>query len=291
MKGFFHNLSGWIQYPLPQHLISRTVYHATRIRVGWFKNALIRWFVRAYDVDLDEAVASDPAAYASFNEFFTRPLRDDARPLTRPPDALAAPVDGELARFGTISNGMLVQAKGHSFELLELLGGDGRLAARFERGAYATFYLAPRAYHRIHLPFAGRLSEMIFVPGRLFSVNDATARSVPRLFARNERVITVFETAAGPLAVILVGALCVGSMETVWAGEITPGGGRRLARWQYPEDGPDAQRFERNAEIGRFNMGSTVIVLMVEGAAHWNADLRDGQLVRVHEPIGRVPTT
>lgn len=287
MNGFFRGLPGWIQYPLPQHLISRAVHCATRIRVGWFKNALIRWFVRAYRVNLDEAAAA-PESFASFNEFFTRPLRAGARPPTKMPDALAAPVDGELAAFGTTTEGMLIQAKGQRFALVELLGGDAGLAARFDCGVYATFYLAPRAYHRVHLPFAGRLSEMIFVPGRLFSVNDATARAVPRLFARNERVIAVFETPAGPLAVVLVGALCVGSIETVWAGEITPGGGRRRARWQYPADGPGARYFERNAEIGRFNMGSTVIVLLSQGAARWNEELRDGQLVCVHEPIGRV---
>ncbi|MBA3564706.1 MAG: phosphatidylserine decarboxylase, partial [Gammaproteobacteria bacterium] len=269
MNGFFSilisGLPGWIQYPLPQHLISRIVYRATRVRVGWFKNALIRSFVRLYGVNLSEALATTPEAYASFNDFFTRPLRAGARPATTAPDALAAPVDGELARFGTVVEGKLLQAKGHRFALTDLLGGDAGLAGRFDCGMYATLYLAPRAYHRIHLPFAGRLSEMIFVPGRLFSVNDATARSVPRLFARNERVIAIFETSAGPLAVVLVGALCVGSIETVWAGEVTPGGGRRLARRRYPDHGPGALRFERNAEIGRFNMGSTVIVLLAEG--------------------------
>ncbi|CAN5360071.1 archaetidylserine decarboxylase [soil metagenome] len=287
MTRFLSGLPGWVQYPLPQHLISRLVYRATRIRVRWFKNALIRTFVHVYGVDLREAETASPDAFATFNEFFTRPLRSGARPTTDAPDALTAPVDGELSGFGTIEDGMLLQAKGRAYALTDLLGGDAALAARFGRGLYATLYLAPRAYHRVHLPFGGRLGEMLFVPGRLFSVNEATARSVPRLFARNERVAAIFETAIGPLGIVLVGALCVGSIETVWAGQVTPGGGRQPARWLYAAHGGEAIHYERGAEIGRFNMGSTVIVLLPEARACWNDDLRDGQRIHVHEPIGR----
>ncbi|HUO83050.1 MAG TPA: archaetidylserine decarboxylase [Gammaproteobacteria bacterium] len=288
MSGIAVRLAGWIQYPLPQHLISRLVHRAARARARWWKNALIRAFVRGYAVELAEAAVPDPSAYESFNDFFTRALKPGARPLPADPDALISPADGELARFGSVVDGTLMQAKRHWFRLDELLGGDPALAARFAGGPFATLYLAPRDYHRVHAPLSGRLCEMILVPGRLFSVNDTTARVVPRLFCRNERVVTVFETDAGPLAVVLVGALCVGSIETVWAGEVTPGSGRALRRWVYPASGTGAVQLERGAELGRFNMGSTVIVLLAQGRAAWRADLREGAVMHVNQALGRV---
>jgi len=270
----------WLQYLLPQHAISRLVLKATRVRTAWFKNALIRGFLRMFDVDMQDAVETDPLAYASFNEFFTRALRPETRPLAPEAAAIASPVDGTVSECGGIDGDLLLQAKGKRYSLADLLAGHP-WAGRFEGGSFATIYLAPFNYHRIHMPLRGQLEATWYVPGRLFSVNALTARFVPRLFARNERIVTLFETQAGGFALVMVGALNVGSMATVWAGDIAPAARRVIT--QLP---PATLTLEKGAEVGRFNMGSTVILLFEPKRVSWRAGLRSGAAVRLGETIG-----
>jgi phosphatidylserine decarboxylase len=275
------------QYLLPQRLSTRVVHWATRVRATWFKNALIRAFCAGFKVDMSEAEQPDPIAYEHFNAFFTRALKPDARPLAA--NGLCCPIDGSVSQVGTIADGRVFQAKGRDYSLTELLGGDQALAAPFRDGGFATLYLAPRDYHRIHMPCRGRLTHMIHVPGRLFSVSPLTTRVIPRLFARNERVVCRFETDTGPLALVLVGAINVASIETVWAGVITPPLGRRIRRQEYPAGGDGAIMLERGAELGRFNMGSTVIVLTGPTAPDWNPAIQPGATVRMGQRLGRMP--
>jgi phosphatidylserine decarboxylase len=270
----------WFQHLLPQHALSRLVLRATRVRAPWFKNWLIRGFLRLYTIDMDDAVQPDPLRYASFNEFFTRALRPDARSLAKEPREIACPVDGVISEAGKIDGDTLLQAKGRNYTLKELLASCA-WAKDFEGGSFATIYLAPFNYHRVHMPLAGRLRETVYVPGRLFSVNAATASLVPRLFARNERVLTWFDTAFGEFALILVGALNVGSIATVWAGDITPAP-RRVATTLPPQ----AVSLDKGEEMGRFNMGSTVILLFQKDRARWHAELRAGATVRLGQSLG-----
>jgi phosphatidylserine decarboxylase len=275
-------LFAWLQYILPQHRISRLVLAATRVRTPWFKNALIRGFMKLYDIDMRDAVESDPLRYASFNEFFTRSLRAETRPLEVDARAVVSPVDGTISECGDIDGEELLQAKGKRYTLSDLLAGQS-WARRFAGGCFATIYLAPYNYHRIHMPLSGRLEGTWFVPGRLFSVNALTARCVPRLFARNERIVTLFDGEAGAFALVLVGALNVGSMATVWAGDITPATRRVVT--QLP---PRNVKLEKGAELGRFNMGSTVILLFEPHRVRWRANLAAGATVRLGQTIGAV---
>jgi phosphatidylserine decarboxylase len=270
----------WLQYILPQHGLSRLMLAATRTRTRWFKNLLIRGFLRLYAIDMHEAAEPDPYRYASFNAFFTRALAPGRRNIAAASDALASPVDGRVSECGTIDGESLLQAKGRRYTLEALLAAQP-WAQRFAGGSFATIYLAPYDYHRIHMPIAGNLRETVFVPGRLFSVNAVTARHVPRLFARNERVLTLFDSPAGCFALVLVGALNVGSMTTVWAGDITPA--RRRAVTRLPEV---SVSLDKGAELGRFNMGSTVILLFEPGRVAWAADLHAGVTVRLGQRIG-----
>ncbi len=272
-----------LQQVLPQHLLSAGMYRLTRCTWRPFKDAFITAFVRRFRVDMDQAADPNPRAYPSFNAFFTRALKPGARPLAAEPDALLCPSDGAVSQIGTIRDGALIQAKGHSYTVLDLLGGDGEAAAEFAGGSFATIYLSPRDYHRVHMPLAGRLQTMTHIPGHLFSVNAVTARAVPGLFARNERVLCRFDTAVGPLALILVGAIFVGSMETVWAGQVTPEpkGGRR-------PDPTGPVRLEAGEEMGRFNMGSTVILLLPPGAVDWLPGLEPGDKLRMGQALGRL---
>lgn len=274
-------LKAWPQYLVPGHLVSRVTHAITRIRYHRFKNAFTGWFVRAFKVDLAEAQISNPYGYEHFNAFFTRALKPGVRPIVTGRYQVACPVDGAVSQVGTISDGQLLQAKGHSYSLLELLGGSKKRAEPFQNGAFATLYLSPRDYHRIHMPLGGVLREMVHVPGRLFSVNTSTVKVIPRVFARNERVVSIFDTAFGPMALVKVGAINVGSIETVWAGEITPPAGRIVRTWHYPADGEDAVSLERGAEMGRFNMGSTVIVLFARDTIEWSEALLPGATVRL----------
>ncbi len=267
---------------LPQHGVSRVVHALARWRWRPWKNLLIRVFSRVYAVDRGEAAASDSHAYVSFNDFFTRALAPGARPLETAPDAVISPVDGSISEFGTITAGRLIQAKGQDYGVTELLGGDEALAAQFEDGHFATLYLSPRDYHRVHMPVAGSLQRMLHVPGRLFGVSRPLVQQIPRLFARNERVISVFDTADGPLAVVLVGAIGVGSIETVWAGEITPPRGQRIRSWDYRQ-APVA--LDMGEEMGRFNLGSTVILLLAEQDLAWRDGLAVDQPIRMGERL------
>ena len=278
--GLLGRLFVWLQYVLPQHGLSRLVLSATRVRTRWFKDWTIRGFLRLYQVDMTEAVESDPYRYATFNEFFTRALRDDARAIACGNDAVACPVDGTVSEAGTIDRDRLVQAKGRCYTLSQLLAAQP-WADRFAGGSFATIYLAPFNYHRVHMPLRGELRETVYVPGRLFSVNAVTARLVSDLFARNERVLTLFDTAFGRFALVLVGALNVGSMATVWAGDITPAARRVIARVPGPPT-----TLEKGAELGRFNMGSTVILLFEPNRVRWAAELRAGSVVRLGQSLG-----
>lgn len=273
------------QYPLPHHGLSRLLGHCTRCRNRTFKNLFIRAAVKLFGVNLDEAAAPDLDAYGCFNEFFTRPLRPGIRPVAAEPDAVAAPADGTVSQCGRITDGRLFQAKGRDYRLVELLGGDAERAAPFLGGSFATIYLSPKDYHRLHMPLAGTLREMVHVPGRLFSVNNATTRRVPNLFARNERVAAIFDTEAGPMALVLVGAMFVASIETVWHGVVTPPAGKFLRLWDYRE-APIS--LGRGAEMGRFNMGSTIVVLFGPDAVEWRDSLAPGAATRVGAAIGRI---
>jgi phosphatidylserine decarboxylase len=272
----------WLQYLLPQHGLSRLVLAATRVRVRWFKDWIIGGFLKRYRVDMSEAVESDPYCYGSFNEFFTRALKEGARPIAGDGNAIASPVDGCVSEAGAIDGERLLQAKSRDYTLAELLAGQP-WAARFHGGTFATIYLAPFNYHRIHMPLGGELRDTVFVPGRLFSVNATTAQHVPRLFARNERVLTLFDTAYGQFALVLVGALNVGSMSTVWAGDITPAPRRVISRIPSP-----GITLAKGAELGRFNMGSTVILLFEPNRARWHPSVRAGCTVRLGQSLGQM---
>ena len=280
---WYHRLYVGMQYLLPQHLLSALMFRVTRIRWRPLKDLLIRRAIRHFGIDMNEAREPDPTAYGNFNEFFTRALRAGSRLVSEHHASIACPADGTLSQLGEIEKGRIFQAKGQDYSLLELLGGRADWAERFDGGAFATIYLSPRDYHRVHMPIAGDLREMIHVPGRLFSVNPVTTSLVPRLFARNERVVCLFEGAAGPMAVILVGAIFVGSMDTVWAGQVTPASAREPSR-RY--GGKSAVRLEKGAEMGRFNMGSTVILLFPRGRVRWDGSLQPDDQVRMGQRIG-----
>ena len=226
----------------------------------------MKLFIRAYGINMAEARYENASDYASFNDFFTRPLKDGVRPIVADEQTLAHPVDGAVSQAGPIAGDQLVQAKGHFYTVKALLGGDDNTAAAFQDGTFACIYLAPKDYHRIHMPIAGTLREMIYVPGELFSVNPLTAANVPGLFARNERVVAIFDTEVGPMALVLVGATIVASIETVWAGTVTPPTGSEVFRWQYPAEGPNAVHLEKGAEMGRFKLGSTVVLTFAKDA-------------------------
>jgi phosphatidylserine decarboxylase len=276
------------QYLLPQRLLTRLVYRLARVRARWLKDVLIRQFARRFRVTLDEALEPDAGAYADFNAFFTRALKPGARPVAPGDRTVCCPVDGAVSQIGLAEVDTLLQAKGRTFSLTALLGGDLERARPFQGGAFATLYLSPRDYHRIHLPLAGQLREMVHIPGKLFSVSPLTTRMVPALFARNERVATLFDTPAGPMALVLVGAINVSSIETVWAGTITPPLGTTIRRWSYPPNGDGAVRLDKGAELGRFNMGSTVILLFGRGAVRWETEIRPGAAVRMGQRLGKV---
>lgn len=273
-----------MQYLLPQHLLSRLAGCIADCTWPWLKNAFISWFVKRYQVDMSEAVEEEPTAYACFNDFFTRALKEGARPLDQAADSILCPADGAISQLGAIEHGRIFQAKGQSFSTLELLGGNPEHAALFQGGQFATVYLSPRDYHRVHMPLGGVLRDMIYVPGKLFSVNRNTAENVPELFARNERVVCLFDTEGGPMAVVLVGAMIVASVETPWAGLVAPP--RRQLRTQHY--GQAAPTLERGEEMGRFKLGSTAIVLFGPGRTGWDASLQAGDAVRMGQGMGQL---
>jgi len=276
----------WPQYILPHHLLSRAMHALTRINGGGASHAGMRAFIRSFNVNMGEAVHEDVEHYPNFNAFFTRALKPEARPVDMAEDAIVSPVDGTVNQAGEIREGRIFQAKGHDYSAEELLG-DAALAAPFMNGEFATLYLSPRDYHRIHMPCDGTLVEMLHVPGRLFSVNGLTARNIPRLFARNERVVCLFETPLGKMALVAVGAIFVGSIETVWAGEVTPPAGSRIRRWRYgPGEATGEIRLRKGEELGRFNMGSTVVMLTEPDTVDWGDYLRADSRMRMGARIG-----
>lgn len=271
-----------LQYLLPQHLISRIAGRIADCTWPWLKNPFITWFVKRYQVDMTQAEEQDPTVHACFNDFFTRALKLDARPLDPDPQAILSPADGVISQLGAIEHGRIFQAKGHSYSVLELVGGNPEHASLFQGGQFATVYLSPRDYHRVHMPLGGTLRDMIYVPGDLFSVNRVTAENVPRLFSRNERVVCLFDTPAGPMGLVLVGAMIVASVETVWAGLVAPHR-RQLHRRSYNDKAPE---LERGAEMGRFKLGSTVIVLFGPGHTGWDEGLVAGDFVQMGQKLG-----
>ena len=268
------------QYLLPKQALTTLAGRVAGARGGALTQRLIRGFVRRYQVNMAEAANPDPASYATFNDFFTRALKPDARPLARA--ELVCPVDGAISQFGAIDQDRIFQAKGHHYTSTALLGGDPALAAQFDDGLFATLYLSPRDYHRIHMPCDGRLRRMVHVPGYLFSVNPTTARGVPGLFARNERVVCLFDSARGPFALVLVGATIVGSMATVWHGVVNPPRPGHLREWRYDDQNV---QLGQGQEMGRFLLGSTVVMLFPRGPLRFNPQWAPGRAIQLGEAM------
>ena len=270
------------QHMLPQHGLSKIVNAATRLPAGPVKTAAVKGFSSAFKINWDEAADSNAENYRSFNDFFTRELKAGARPLDPIASNLVSPADGKVSEAGNIVNGKLIQAKGMDFRLEDLLAGSKALSAPFRGGQFATIYLSPRDYHRVHMPCDGTLREMVYVPGKLFSVNALTARTVPRLFARNERVICRFDTEYGEMIMILVGAIFVSSMETVWHGVVNGVRNKVICEWAYDKE---QVKLKRGEEMGRFNMGSTVIVLLPKGGPQFAKNISDGHVIQMGETL------
>ena len=273
-----------VQYILPKHLLSRIVGWLAAAEAGLITQVLIKTFVKAFKVDMSEAKHSDPSYFKTFNAFFTRELKDDIRPIVEGDKQLCQSVDGRVSQFGKIIGDDIFQAKGHNYSLTTLLGGKPELANVFKGGDFATIYLSPKDYHRIHMPIDGKLCDMLHVPGELFSVNPLTAANVPGLFARNERVVTIFDTPAGKVAIVLVGATIVASIETVWAGNITPPAGKTVQHWQY--EGQDIS-LNKGDEMGRFKLGSTIVVCFEPNAVEFS-DLQAGMVTRLGQPFASI---
>ena len=277
------DLAGVRQRLYPKHLLSWMMLHATRIRFGPWKNWQIRWFIRRYGVDMSVVSDPSPASYPHFNAFFTRELVSGARPLEGGPRAVVSPADGTVAAVGSMQGRSVVQAKGRAYTLEALFGGDARAAATFHGGRFATIYLAPRDYHRVHMPVTGRLRRMVYVPGELFSVNPTTVHAIDGLFARNERVVSYFDTDLGPLAITMVGAVFVGCIEQVWYGVVAPPRRREVLAERYDDT---EVVLEQGCEMGRFNMGSTVILMLANPAVEWGTWMARGSPVRLGQRIG-----
>jgi|TARA_B100001971_G_C18230152_1_gene563362 phosphatidylserine decarboxylase len=277
-----------MQYAMPKHFISRMVGKLAAAKAGGLTTALIKLFIKQYKIDMSEAKYPDPAHYKTFNEFFTRPLKEGIRPLAEESDIIAHPVDGAISQLGDVVDGQIIQAKGHDYSLQALLGGKEEDTAPFLGGKFATIYLAPKDYHRIHMPVDGTLSKMIYVPGDLFSVNPLTAQNVPNLFARNERVVAIFETEIGPLAMVLVGATIVASIETIWAGTVTPPAGKDVFSWNYPTEGDNAITLKKGEEMGRFKLGSTVILAWGANQAEFLSDQHPETVTRMGTPFAKI---
>lgn len=273
------------QYFLPKQALTQLMGRLANLQAGSTTTAVIKWFIQRYQVDMSEAANPDPAAYPSFNAFFTRALRPGARPLAQAD--WICPVDGAISQLGPIQGEQIFQAKGHHYSTQALVGGDAQLAAQFQDGKFATIYLSPRDYHRIHMPCAGKLLRMIHVPGELFSVNPTTARGVPGLFARNERVVCVFEGPFGPFVMVLVGATIVGSMATVWHGIVNPPRTGKIREWNYAQQ--DVQ-LAQGAEMGRFLLGSTIVLLTPKSDMQFNTEWQTAKPVRLGESMATQTT-
>lgn len=274
-----------MQYLLPQHLISRLVGMLAHSSIPAIKDPFIRTFIKHFKVNMDEAERQHASEFNSFNDFFTRSLKADARLIDHHPKHLACPVDGAISQLGKIEGDHLFQAKGHEFSLTSLLGGNSELASTFIDGDFATIYLAPKDYHRIHMPCDGTLTHMVHVPGQLFSVNQATAAKVPGLFARNERVVAIFDTEFGPMAMVLVGAMIVASIETVWAGLVCPKG-KAVSQFNYTNQDPIL--LKKGEEMGRFKLGSTVVMCLPKGVSQWPKELSAGTTTRLGQMLAEL---
>lgn len=272
------------QYLAPQHLLSRGAGKVAECRVESIKNNIIEWFINQYGVDMSEAAVEDPRAYEHFNDFFTRALKPGAREIAEGDNVIVSPVDGAISQIGNIEQGQIFQAKGQSFNVVELLGGDQECAQAFMGGQFSTIYLSPKDYHRIHMPIAGTLRDMYYIPGKLFSVNPVTTAKVPRLFARNERVAAIFDTAAGPVAMVLVGAMIVASIETVWAGLVAPQA-KQVKHFGYGESA-EAISIGKGEEMGRFKLGSTVVMLYPKDSVNFEQNLQAESVVRMGQRFG-----
>jgi phosphatidylserine decarboxylase len=272
------------QYIVPQQLLSRLAGKVADCEWPWLKNLFIDWFIQHYQVNMQEAAEPKPYNYKHFNAFFTRELRPGARPVIDGDNTIACPADGAISQLGDIKNGRIFQAKGQKYDLTELLGGDETIATTFQDGKFATIYLSPKDYHRVHMPMTGKLKTMIYIPGDLFSVNSTTADNVPRLFARNERAVCIFETEIGPMAIVLVGAMIVAGIETVWAGQVAPLK-RQISTHQYMSK-QKTITLKKGDEMGRFKLGSTAIVLFGAGVMDWQSQLQAGSPTRMGELLG-----
>ena len=272
-----------LQYIMPKHAISRLVGKLAAAEAGWLTTKLISMFIKAYGINMNEAKLKNASDFKTFNDFFTRELEEGARTIDNDATTLCYPVDGAISQQGDIVDGQLIQAKGFNYSVVSLLGGDEKTAEPFQGGSFSCIYLAPKDYHRIHMPMAATLREMIYVPGELFSVNPLTANNVPNLFSRNERVVAVFDTAHGPMAMVLVGATIVASIETTWAGTITPPAGKDLFRWSYPATGVDSVHFEKGDEMGRFKLGSTVVTTFAPNMVKFNETAGPETVTRLGE--------
>jgi len=271
----------WFQTWAPKHAITRLVGKLASARLGSFTTAIIKVFIKQYNVNMDEARHSDPAYFKTFNAFFVRELRDDARHIVDDENVITHPADACVSQFGPIKNGQLIQAKEHHYSAQELLGGDAALFQEFQNGSFATLYLSPSDYHRVHMPCDGVLRKMVYIPGDLYSVNPLTAENIPNLFARNERVVCIFDTKFGPMAQILVGATIVGSIELIWSGTVTPPRGNTVYSWDYPSEGHTSVILKKGEEMGRFKLGSTVINLFIEDSIEFDEKMENGATTRL----------
>jgi phosphatidylserine decarboxylase len=278
-------LKSWPLTVLPHQLLSRLVRVTTRWQFRFWKTPLITLFIRHFKVNMNDAEAPSAADYTDFNHFFTRALKAGVRPLPPDPASICSPVDGRVSQAGDIHIDRLIQAKGRDYSLAALLGGDGKQVDLFRNGKFATLYLSPRDYHRIHMPCQGRLLETTYIPGRLFSVAPHTTRAIPNLFTRNERLVCLFETPMGPMALIMVGAIFVSCMETIWSGVVNTHMGRSLQKTGFEQPGKQAIELQRGDEAGRFNMGSTVILLFGEDTINWVDKLQAGQPLQMGQTI------
>jgi phosphatidylserine decarboxylase len=274
-----------LQYLLPQHLLSRLAGKIADCTIPWIKNPFIEWFIKKYNVDMSLALEEEPRNYPSFNAFFTRALKEGVRPIDDDEDSIASPADGAISQLGKIDFHQVFQAKGQHYTLHKLLGGDENNIKLFEHGNFATVYLSPRDYHRVHMPIDGKLVSMTYIPGDLFSVNQATAENVNELFARNERLIAYFDTPIGPMAMILVGAMIVAGIETIWAGQVAPPP-RKITRTDYVAKSDFYMK--KGDEMGRFKLGSTVILLFGKDRMHWDESLEACSVVKMGEAIAKI---
>lgn len=272
------------QQLVPQHLLSRLVGRIADCETAWVKNLFISFFCKNYPINMSEALEENPKAYPSFNAFFTRALKPDARPIDQSDNMIVSPADGAISQIGPIEHGRIFQAKGRGYGLTTLLGGNESLAAPFKNGHFATIYLSPRDYHRVHMPVAGKLLDTIYVPGDLYSVNQTTAENVDQLFARNERLVAIFDTEFGPMAMVLVGAMIVAGIETVWDGQVTPPLKAPVHK-TYTGAAPNSVELGKGEEMGRFKLGSTVILLFGQDAISWVDELKAESVVRLGESI------